>query len=167
MKTYKIKKGKHYSNWLNLPIPHIRKNRTTAYKFIIEADNFNSPELQDDWNKLFGIGIGYNARQNSVRAAWRFNKDKSTFEWCIFREIKGQFFFSKHLEGATCAVFYNREKALFEIQVNDEKYTYDLNTFDYDHDLINANWLLELQPYFGGNATADADYTITRQNINI
>ena len=163
MKQYKIKKGKHYSNRLNLPIPYLRLNKSFNYKFIIEADNLNNDaERQDDWNKLSGIGVGLSARSNSIRAAWRFNKDKSTFEWCIFREVNKEFVFSEFIEGATCTVIYDKEGDVFSINVNGNAITYVLSEEPDSRKILDANILLELQPYFGGDASADADYTITR-----
>jgi len=163
MKKYTIKKGKHYSNWFNLPILYVRKNRTFQYKFIIEADNLDDDAgRQDDWNKLFGIGVGLSARSNSIRAAWRFNKVKSTFEWTIFREINGKFHFAHPIEGATCIVDYNKEDACFSIESGSLVINYSFGELADARMLKNANIFLELQPYFGGDAPADADYTITR-----
>lgn len=162
MKTYKIKKGNHYSNSLNLPIPFVRLNKSFQYKFIIEAENFDGSILQDDWNKLFGFGIGLTPRSNSIRVGWRFNKDKSTFEWCIFREVNKDFIFSDLLSGASCTVTYDRLKETFEIDVNGENAKYHFDIGRPDRALMQSFIQLELQPYFGGNAVSDADYTINR-----
>jgi hypothetical protein len=121
--------------------------------------------MHDSWNKLFGIGIGNSSRSNSIRIGWRFNKKKITYEWCIFREVDKKFWWSPSLEGAACTLIYDKEKALFSMQVGKESIDFNLNgnqETDENTRILKAKILLELQPYFGGNATADTQYKITR-----
>lgn len=152
MKQYTIAKS---ANKYGINIPAFALNKSFSYKFIIEADNidFDKPV---DFASLYGIKYG----TNLLYVVWRFNKDRSTFEYRIVRKTKMSEAWSDTLYGATCIVTYNKEDKTFDIQVADEKATYNMRSTD-DKKLLNAPIIVELRPYFKDNIS-NADYTITR-----
>lgn len=152
MKQYIIAKG---SNKYGINIPAFALNKSFSYKFIIEADNFDF-DKPVDFGTLCGIKYG----TNLLYVVWRFNKDRSTFEYRIVRKTKMSEAWSDTLYGATCIVTYNKEDKTFDIQVADEKATYNMRSTD-DKKLLNAPIIIELRPYFKDNIS-NADYTITR-----
>lgn len=155
MTKYELSKGLKCSNYLWIKFSPLGFNRSFSYKFIIEADNVDFDKAVD-FASLYGIKCG----TNLLYVVWRFNKDRSTFEYRIVRKTKMSEAWSDTLYGATCIVTYNKEDKTFDIQVADEKATYNMRSND-DKKLLNAPIIVELRPYFKDNIS-NADYTITR-----
>lgn len=162
MKEFYIDKGNRYCNKYDLPLGKLMFNRSFSYKFIIEAEDcdFDAPGA-DLWNKLCGVCAGWKQSDNTIRAMWRFNKDKATFEWCIQREVKGTWITSDILYGATCIVTYNREECTFDIQVGEEKATYNMRSGN-DTYILSLPVLIEVLPKFGFVFGSNGTYKITR-----
>lgn len=162
MKDYFIDKGNRYCNKYDLPIGKLIFNQSFSYKFIIEAEDCDFDATGSDiWNSLCGIGAGWKQSDNAIRSMWRFNKEKATFEWCMQREIKGNWITSDRLYGATCIVTYNKEERTFDIQVGDEKATYNLKS-DNDQCILTMPVLIEVLPKYSYIDGSNCTYKITR-----
>lgn len=160
MKQYKIKAGHKHANMLDVPIPSVIANNSFSYKYIIEADNCNFKKWGPGWAALCGVGTGLHQMNNSVRAVWRFNKKRKTFEHKIVREVRGSKIASDSLFGATCIATYDIEAKTFDIQVDGERATYNLRTMD-DMNILICPMVLSIKPHFS-DQPANADYTITK-----
>ena len=160
MKQYKIKAGTRYPNLLDVPIPKFSTNESFSHKYIIEADNYDFGIRLYDWATLCGVGTGLNQNINSVRAVWRFNANRSTFEWKIVREVNKVAIASDSLFGATCIATYNIDEKTFDIQVDSERATYNMGSMD-DRSILWCPIILNLQPHFVSEP-ANADYKIMK-----
>lgn len=162
MKEYYIDKGNRHCNKYDLPIGKLMLNKSFSYKFIIEAEDCDfDADGTNFHNNLCGIASGWKQSDNNIRAMWRFSKDKGTFEWCIHREVKGSHITSDKLYGATCIVTYNKEAKTFDIQVGDEKATYNLLT-KYDECMLKMPVLIEVLPKYLFIGGSNATYKITK-----
>jgi hypothetical protein len=162
MKEFYIDKGNRYCNKYDLPIGKLIFNKSFSYKFIIEAEDCEFDATGSDiWNSLCGIGAGWKQSDNAIRAMWRFNKEKATFEWCMQREIKGNWITSDIFYGATCIVTYNKEDRSFDIQVGEDKATYNLHS-ESDMRILNQPIHYEVLPKYCFVGGANGTYKITR-----
>jgi hypothetical protein len=121
-----------------------------------------SPLDQADINKLFGIGYFPWHKINSVRFAWRYDKQSNKIEVLSYLRSRGKFYYhsiafldiGKEYEfilyrtgfsNDTCVLYISQDK----IKVNSLAYMPAL-----------TGWGYLLHPYFGGNAKAPHDIEI-------
>jgi hypothetical protein len=92
MKTYTIKKRKHYSGIHFSPLWSPKGIEfefmfTESSKYISEPNTY----LREAWNKLAGISLDPFGR-NSIRLAWRYNSDLDIFEVAAYYHDAGIFY---------------------------------------------------------------------------
>jgi len=138
MKTYLIKKGKHYSlNILNKIIA-IEKVKIT-FRFDESAIYNIEGDDMKDWNKLFGFSRGFH-HHNSVRLGWRWNNNTSKIEITKYEYIDG------------VRKYYD---PILSINPNE--------THSLEIEIANKNSCklgYSLHPFFGGNVPAPHDVRI-------
>jgi len=89
LKTYEIRKNKHYSGFRFCPFIRC-KEITIAVKFT-DSCRYISDDLQltEQINKLVGFGAIRHHR-NSVRIGWRYNQAKDLIQLYIYEYKKGE-----------------------------------------------------------------------------
>ena len=82
---FEIKKGNHYSNEFDLPIPQrIKSDLFGQYDCAIEFKDLPQ-EPQDFYSKLIGVCHILGTRYRSERIGWRY-VGKQWFEFCFFSD---------------------------------------------------------------------------------
>jgi len=96
LKTYLIKKGKHYSGFRFIPFFRLREI-TIIFKFT-ESCRYVSDNLQltEQINKLFGFGALWHHR-SSIRIGWRYSHKKDNIKLYTYKYIEGVRF-EKHFD---------------------------------------------------------------------
>tara|TARA_Y100001938_G_scaffold143057_1_gene215243 strand:- start:3379 stop:3813 length:435 start_codon:yes stop_codon:yes gene_type:complete len=96
LKTYLIKKGKHYSGFRFIPFFRCREI-TIIFKFTDSCRyEYNNPQLTEQINKLFGFGALWHHR-SSVRIGWRYSPKKDNIKLYTYKYIQGVRF-EKHFD---------------------------------------------------------------------
>ena len=136
LKTYKIRRGKHYSGFRF--IPFYKRSSLTAYVCFTDSCRYYTidNQLKEQVNKLFGFG-SINHHKRSYRIGWRYNASKDMidlFEYKYEHGYRTIFKFDSIRIGQTK-----------KITVFSRKYIY---------------WGKFLYPYFGGKAPAPHDMEI-------
>ncbi len=136
LKTYSIKKNKHYSGFRFRPFFRCREV-TVIFKFT-ESCRYISDDLQlsEQINKLVGFGALWHHR-NSVRIGWRYDAKKDRIKLYTYKYIEGVRI-KKHFDTVRIGQ-YNK------LRIKAHR-TYWFGKF--------------LYPYFGGKAPAPHDIKI-------
>jgi len=176
MKKYYIKKGKHYTDEYSLfgmiPIPKLIVNQEYSKKFKINKVAFNGAAPEQDWyNKLWGFGTGLFSRSNSIRVVWEYSKKRNEISFNIYREVNKEFHFLDAIVSQQNEVVmsYNPRLRLFRIIVDNDlnktiSYEFDISNKN-DNKLMNASFVWELHPAFGGKPASDADWWIEQIDL--
>ncbi len=153
---YIIKKGKHYSNWVNFPF--FKFGRSIKFQFMIDSSAHYTFNTEDDydWNKLFGLSNSWHPHQSSARLCWR-RLNEEQFQICLYTYDNGIKNISKEMTldyntyyGARIIVSTNNFYLLFKdasiiLPRRGEK-LFPIKTI--------------LKPYFGGTSVAPHDIKI-------
>ncbi len=157
---YKIKKGRHYSNFIpsficlsDLKVISRDFKFTESCKYEIEEKSCV--------NKLFGFCFGFGVHKNSARFGWTYNKETNKIDiWCYF-----------YNDGKLT------KKSVFESDIN-KSHTYEFMINKYDKNKYKVFFIIDSQvkqnitfeskiplittlgPYFGGNTRAPHDIEI-------
>ena len=162
LKTYIIKKGKHYSN--HLPRLWFGKKHSLSVKINMDKSCWFKLEEPADYaiNKLVGWSYGYH-HHNSIRVGWRPSIDRENWiEFHLYVYTNGGR--SQHyIDKVEC----NIENKL-DITYHPEKsiITYSLHrpiviSNGYMYAKVKTSWWgYYLFPYFGGIKTAPTDIKI-------
>tara|TARA_Y100000004_G_scaffold102655_1_gene115178 strand:- start:2034 stop:2468 length:435 start_codon:yes stop_codon:yes gene_type:complete len=88
LKTYSIKKNKHYSGFRFRPFFRCREI-TILFKFTDSCRYVtDDPQLSEQINKLVGFGALWHHR-NSIRIGWRYSKSKDKIKLYTYEYIEG------------------------------------------------------------------------------
>lgn len=166
MKTYTIKKDKHYSCFGFLPAL-FKKRSFKSFKF----DNSCEYDLKNidqfDNNKLFGWSQGMH-HKNSCRFGWVWNLNKKKMEIHAYCYIKGERVI-EYLCDCDLDTWYSGqiwiENDHYYFRVLDEKKE-EILGYTSIHAKFNINIGYTLNPYFGGNQAAPHDMKIFLKNEN-
>ncbi len=140
MKKYLIEAGKHYSFHFPMLVWDRNKMEIT-FKFDETAIyQTQSPNNQNDWNKLFGFSRGFH-HNNSVRLVWRWNPNIKRIEITDYYYTNG-------------VRFYNKIP-LLSINPGEER---TLSISIANRNAFKLGYILF--PYFGGQETAPHDIKI-------
>jgi len=160
MKTYKIKKGNHYS--FHAPKIIIGKHDKCSFKVRFHIDCWFSVKDPDDHaiNKLFGWSYGFH-HKDSIRIGWKPNADrKNWIELHFYIYAKGERISTamSMIEcGKSALINLDADTDLIEAVVKKEVIT---DTFRVFAKINRRYWGYFLYPYFGGKKTAPHDVHI-------
>ena len=164
MHQFNIKRGRHFCRWWWTKLFHPRWNHKKWNIVFILSDNcyWTPPRNPDDndINKLYGCGFGFNHHKNSWRIGWNpiFNKTNCFNLYAyVYDEQDG------HISKLIGEVKANKPYAVMVETIGD-KYWYtclDLGAF-IDLPNVNKDYKLQFDLYFyaGGNNTAIHDMTL-------
>lgn len=131
-----IKKGKHYaSGWRFFPFI-TKKNFDIAFCLTESCKYHGSDQLNEQWNKLFGIGA-MDHHIKSDRIVWRYNKAFNLFEL-------GRYNYRNGKRQPTKSIGYIRPNSWYRTKIKTERYWFGR----------------VLNPYFGGKHSAPHDMNI-------
>lgn len=118
---------------------------------------------QQDWNKLYGWGLGLNHQENSIRLVWRYNAIEKVIEVAPYLYIDGKRTMPTKEQIVKVKI---GEKIKTSIEVLDnvarvviESDKCHISEFKFDEDASNKP-LFGCWYYFGGNRKAPHDITI-------
>jgi hypothetical protein len=165
MKSYTIKKGKHYSSaglFERIGSIGSRVNRL-AVTFRFSAECWWAPPRNSDdhdLNKLCGIGYGLNHHKNSVRLAWVpdfDNPGKIQIYGYIYDELPGDNHLSQYIMTVQTGTIYTGV-----ITNTGDRYDFLLGgaAVSMPNTHKDPGLSFRLFPYFGGNNTAPQDMVI-------
>jgi hypothetical protein len=140
-----IKKGGHYSSPLSFKLHTGVDKLSYIVKFTDSCRYDLGNDNQLDWNKLFGVSVGYH-KNNSIRLAWRYNKETELIEIAKYSYFEGTRYMSTEIG---------------ELEINTETIL-TLNI----PELWKKKWGYYLNPYFGGNEVAPHDIKIHIKQIH-
>lgn len=148
---HKIAKGKHYSD-----NRYIARGDLVIVRFFVHQSWIHC-EQNPGWNKLIGLSLGVDPKQNSARIAWR----------CINNEIRIAAMF--HRNGSSPSFVelaclqpgswhYARVYQSFDWQSGKSTYVVEVDgAIASKHGYPYRQNLYLCHPYFGGNDTAPHD----------
>lgn len=163
MKTYKIYKGCHYSNFL----PRIQLLSKVSYMSqsgCIVFDESCKYEIDETScvNKLFGFCFGFGVHKNSIRFGWTYNAaTNQIYIWKYFyisgKLEKEKIFACEVGEANFYEILVNKSnnaenEYLITLKINNKK-VYPLDDY-YTKIQSNKCFITTLGPYFGGNTRA-------------
>lgn len=162
MKDYTIKAGQHNSTlwprlWVDESSWDVKGMFTESCIY-----NLNSFD-QLDWNKLFGVGYGFNHMQNSARWGWRWNLTTELFELAPFCHVNGKMV----MDEPVMVVEPNQHFTLaitdtgvsWKFWCGKDGFNADSEAGEVLHDKL-PRWGFRLFPYVGGNNPAKHNMTI-------
>lgn len=173
-KVYTIKRGNHSSGFRISPF--IGNVYDIQKRVIFSKCDYNFiDEDQQDWNKLFGINIGFKYKyikgkgwisKSKIEFAWRYNYIANTIDIAWFAHINYEQHYGELRSIPLCSEFVFRilkEGDTYHFAIYDNKLTF-LCT-DYVHLDSTVPFGHYLFPYFGGNKVAQNDIVLLIKNI--
>ena len=163
MKTYKIYKGCHYSNFfprIQL-ISQVNKLLQSGNLVFDESCKYEIDE-SSCVNKLFGFCFGFGVHKNSVRFGWTYNAPTNQiYIWKYFyidgKLEKEKIFACEVDEPHSYEILvnksYNAENKYFITLKIDNQKVYPVDNF-YSTIKSDKCFITTLGPYFGGNTRA-------------
>jgi hypothetical protein len=89
MKTYTIRKGKHYSQPRLFKVRF--KNGSVSYRISFDQScRYDTGPEQGDISKLFGIGYLWSHHKDSARFGWTYNKDSGKIDIYTYCYVSGK-----------------------------------------------------------------------------
>lgn len=168
MKSYKIKKGRHFSFPRRIRFTKNPRRITWTVKFdencnyvLKNADGSISND-QKDWNKLCGIFFAlFNTRKDTAMMGWRYNVEDDIIELAPYYHInKSRDIFPPMLQV--------KRGEQFEVTLNVDKYRKEYRWFMKKEGFENQHyitythskkWCSYINFYFGGNQKAPKTMT--------
>lgn len=156
-RDYNIKKGSHYVNWnQRIPIFHCNLTEVT-FEFKPDPSLYWHPARNNDdndQNKLFGLGFGFNHHKDSIRITWRPDFDN---EGMI--EYLAYWYDGEERKSETFGTFDCRSKKkltgyISGLQTNEYKISFENNIVLAPNLSPDKKWGLYLRPYVGGDNRA-------------
>lgn len=169
MKSYIIKRGKHYHKALWRLYFHFG-SRFLSYDVIFNTSCwYDTRMIGDHTNKLFGMGFGLNHHKDSIRVGWKPIENSDKIALYAYTYNKGVRFIE-----VICKISVNM-KFNVKIEPHYERNTYIITISDTKQKSIieyrqnfdfKDNWGFRLFPYFGGNPTAPDDMNISMERVH-
>lgn len=142
LKTYKIKKGSHYSGYRFFPF--FKKKELSSYVCFTDSCRYvsNDNQLTEQINKLFGFGSFFHHRR-SYRIGWNYNRLNDEIDLYDYFYYRGERFSYK-----------TGSMKIGEVKKLTIKSTFNV-------------WLgVYLFPYFGGKVPAPHDIDIKLEFVH-
>lgn len=158
MRDYIIPEGKHDSTfwprmWVDESMWDVKG------QFLVMSDYDLGNRNQFDWNKLYGVGYGFNHHKNSARWGWRYNTSSGLMELTPYCYVNGKRVASEH------PTLWVRMGQKFSLSIVDTglswKFWYGVDEYNADregeeimHSPKLCRFGFKLDPYFGGQEVA-------------
>ncbi len=162
MKTYTIKKGKHYSRPRLLKVRF--KNKAISFRVSFDQScKYDIGGEQGDINKLFGLGYLWSHHKDSARFGWNYNVASGKIDIFTYCYISG-----KRVSELIYSCSFDRSYD-FTIEPHFGSYIFKIKgPVEYVKEVKHfhtkqINYLLA--PYFGGNSKAVSDIKIYMKEL--
>jgi len=168
MKEYKVKKGQFYFNPRTIGIHTGVKEKQWRVRFN-ESCLYDKIDAENDWNKGAGWSYGFNIHGDSVRWAWRADKQYNAIEICIYLYQNGIRTTSKE------SIYVPINQDIF-IRLRANGAFASLFTREFETGIRRSitapftakkRWGRWSGLYFGGNASAPKDITIHMEKLQL
>lgn len=169
MKTYKVKKGRHFSFPRRIRFSKQPKVITWVVRFdsncnyIIKNEDGSVSKDQNDWNKLCGVFFSlFNTRKDTAMMGWKYNIEDDLINLAPYYHIDaGRDMFPPMLQ-------VKREETFtisLEIDYQAKEYRWKMQQdgFNNSHKMKfnhNRKWCSFINFYFGGNQKAPQTMTV-------
>lgn len=157
LKTYKIKKGNHFSKWF--PCLFNKTKLEFQVSFDESAEYHFDDEDQHDINKLYGFSdCNWHHHKNSARIGWRWDEETNQVELLAYCYVNGKRIFTpitkvEIYKWVDCSIEIKNGAYVFKIG---DKQAFVLRNCN------RKRWLCyKLYPYFGGNKKSPHEIKIT------
>lgn len=156
---YKIKKGRHYSNFM--PSFKCLKDLVYSESFIFTDSCKYDIDEKSCVNKLFGFCFGFGVHKNSIRFGWTYNRELDLIEIWSYVYLDGKL--TKNII-FSCKTNETHYYEILINQISKDEYNVfliiDSEVRKRQYFNVNKFFITSLGPYFGGKTRAPHDIEI-------